>query len=137
MMIPKYAVSSHAAALLCVVALVGPLCAHAAPQGGPVAGEVPYAQAVEAFRAGRFPEAYGRFVALAEAGHANASRHALWMCEHGPSLFGRHWDCGPEQVERWTVAARRASQAQAISERPGVPAAQLPVSKVTKAPPWV
>lgn len=105
-----------AAPLLLGAALAFPMTAPAAPQGGLVSGDALYAQAMQAFRAGRFPDAYGRFVALADAGHAQAARHALWMCEHGPALFGSQWDCGPSQVEDWAGAAG----AQARS--PGCPA---------------
>ncbi len=64
-----------------------------------------HAQALESFRSGRFPEAYGRFIALAEAGHPTAARYALWMCEHGPDLFGKDWDCSQQQAEDWARAA--------------------------------
>jgi hypothetical protein len=64
-----------------------------------------HTRAVESFRVGRFPEAYGRFVALAEAGHAPSARYALWMCEQGPTLFGKDWDCSPQQVADWAKAA--------------------------------
>ncbi len=63
------------------------------------------ARAVESFRAGRFPEAYGRFVELANLGHPPAARYALWMCEHGPSLFGKAWDCSPQEIGEWAAAA--------------------------------
>ena len=62
-------------------------------------------RAVELFRQGRFPEAYGRFIELANAGHPASARHALWMCEQGPTLFGSDWDCAPHEVEDWTRAA--------------------------------
>ncbi|MBL8346889.1 MAG: hypothetical protein JNN03_15725 [Rubrivivax sp.] len=64
-----------------------------------------HARAEHAFQQGRFPEAYGRFVALADAGHAPAARRALWMCEHGLAHFGRDWDCAPHQVADWAAAA--------------------------------
>ncbi len=61
--------------------------------------------ALDSFRRGRFPEAYGRFVALAEAGHPASARYALWMCETGPTLFGKDWDCAPDQVQSWARTA--------------------------------
>jgi hypothetical protein len=64
-----------------------------------------HARAVASFRQGRFPEAYGRFVALAHAGHAASARYALWMCEQGPGLFGSDWDCAPQETEDWARAA--------------------------------
>ncbi len=62
-----------------------------------------HAKAVESFRSGRYAEAYGRFVALADAGHGAAARQALWMCLNGTTLFGRDWDCSPQQVEAWAA----------------------------------
>ncbi len=68
-----------------------------------------HARAEHAFQQGRFPEAYGRFVALADAGHAPAARRALWMCEHGLAHFGRDWDCAPHQVADWAAAVGLAA----------------------------
>ena len=65
-----------------------------------------HAKAVDSFRRARFPEAYGRFIALAAVGHAPSARVALWMCEQGPELFGRDWDCTPDEVTEWTLLAR-------------------------------
>jgi hypothetical protein len=87
------------AALLNVVA--GPPTALAS-----TAAQQLHARAVESFRQGRFPEAYGRFVQLANAGHPPAARIALWMCEHGPDLFGKDWDCATEEVIDWATVAR-------------------------------
>jgi hypothetical protein len=64
-----------------------------------------HARAVESFRQGRFPEAYGRFIDLANAGHAQSARYALWMCENGMLLFGKDWDCAPHEVEDWARTA--------------------------------
>lgn len=79
------------------------LAGGAAPRA--MSGEELYAEAANHFRHGRFPQAYGRFIALADAGHAPSARMALMMCEHGPTLFGRDWDCAPQQVEAWAAAA--------------------------------
>lgn len=64
-----------------------------------------HANAVEMFRQGRFPEAYGRFIQLANSGHPASARYALWMCEHGPALFGKEWDCAPHEIEDWARLA--------------------------------
>jgi len=66
-----------------------------------------YAQAVAAFRSGRFPDAYGRFVELADLGDAEAARLALWMYQRGPTLFGSDWDATPDQIAQWTALATR------------------------------
>jgi hypothetical protein len=63
------------------------------------------ARAVESFRQGRFPEAYGRFIDLANTGHPASACCALRMCEQGPALFGKDWDCAPHEAEDWARAA--------------------------------
>lgn len=81
-----------------------------APAATPMAAPITYAErmharAVESFRQGRFPEAYGRFIDLANTGHPSSALYALWMCEQGLALFGRDWDCAPHEVEDWARAA--------------------------------
>jgi hypothetical protein len=93
--------------------------------GMPAAAAPTYAErmhlrAVESFRSGRFPEAYGRFIDLADAGHPASARYALLMCEHGLALFGKDWDCAPHQVEDWTQAAS-ASAKTSVRGRSGTP----------------
>ena len=80
-----------------------------------------HARALESFRQGRFPEAYGRFIDLANAGHPAAARYALWMCEHGLALFGKDWDCAPHEAQDWARAAGVAPphiKAQSYSVKP-------------------
>jgi len=103
-----------------VLALVTGLAAQAEPRRPSEApADARHARALQSFQLGRYPEAYGRFVALANAGHPGAARQALWMCEHGPALFGRQWDCGPQQVTDWAAAARDATvQLPAYDEKP-------------------
>ena len=74
-------------------------------QSAPGAAERLHAKAVASFREARFPEAYGRFIALADAGHAPSAEQALWMYRHGPSLFGRDWDSTQEQLTGWAKLA--------------------------------
>lgn len=76
-------------------------------QSAPGAAERLHAQAVASFREARFPEAYGRFMSLADAGHAPAAEQALWMYRNGPSLFGKDWDSTQDQLTAW---ARLAGQ---------------------------
>ena len=71
------------------------------------AAERLHAKAVASFREARFSEAYGRFISLADAGHAPSAEQALWMYRHGPSLFGKDWDSSQEQLTAW---ARLAGQ---------------------------
>jgi len=60
-------------------------------------------KAVTSFQQGRFPEAYGRFIALADAGHAPAAELALFMFQNGPALFGKDWDVTQEQLTAWAA----------------------------------
>ena len=60
-----------------------------------------YASAVDAFRQHRYSAAYGRFVQLADDGHAPSAQLALVMYQNGPMLFGSNWDATPEQIEHW------------------------------------
>jgi hypothetical protein len=107
---------------LATAAMAAPAAPRPAPT--PLADQL-HARAEHAFQQGRFPEAYGRFVALADAGHPPAARRALWMCEHGLAHFGRDWDCAPHQVADWAAAAGVATpHLPAAAVRPQVPAAQ-------------
>jgi hypothetical protein len=68
--------------------------------------------AQQAFRAGRWAAAYGRFAALADRGDAPAAQVALLMATQGPALFGSHWSVSEGQRRRWQAlsdaAARRS-----------------------------
>lgn len=66
--------------------------------------------AQESFRQGRFPEAYGRFIEAANAGHGGAAQMALWMCRQGPALFAKDWDCHAAQVQQWMALSGEAPQ---------------------------
>lgn len=93
--------------LVAALAMAAPPELHAAGQpapGGaarPSAIERAHARALDSFRRARFPEAYGRLVALANVGHVPSARVALWMCEQGPAVFGSDWDCTPEEIDDW------------------------------------
>ena len=97
--------TSEALRLCMRVGLLGVVLAAPAVAAPPSHADRLHAQAVESFRNGRFPEAYGRFLVLAEAGHPASARYALWMCEHGLELFGRDWDCTPDEIQTWARAA--------------------------------
>lgn len=71
-------------------------------QSGTSVSDRLHANAVSSFRQGRFPEAYGRFISLADAGHAPAARMALWMYQQGPGLFGADWDSTQDQLDAWS-----------------------------------
>lgn len=74
-------------------------------QPAPGAAERLHNNAVISFRQARFSEAYGRLIALADAGHAPSAALALWMFANGPTLFGKDWDSSPEQLAAWAQLA--------------------------------
>ncbi|KQW46313.1 MULTISPECIES: hypothetical protein [unclassified Roseateles] len=82
-------------------------------QSTPATIERSHADALTSFRQARFPEAYGRFIALANAGHAPSAELALWMYRHGTSVFAREWDSTPEQLAAWTRLAGQPAPALA------------------------
>ena len=79
--------------------------AQSAPLTAPPTADRLHAHAVASFREARFPEAYGRFIKLADAGHAPSAELALWMYLHGPSLFGWAWDSTQDQLTAWAQLA--------------------------------
>lgn len=62
-----------------------------------------YDDAVAAFRVGRYPTAYGRFAALADAGHVPSAQAALFMLRHGVLLFGSAWSASEDQATYWNA----------------------------------
>ena len=98
-------------------------------RSAPSAAERLHADALASFRQARFPEAYGRFIALANAGHAPAAELALWMYLHGPSVFGREWDSSQEQVTAWAAfAGQVAPTLVALSD----PSVSSPLASLTR-----
>jgi hypothetical protein len=79
-----------------------------------------FADAGQSLRAGRFAEAYGRFVTLADEGDADAGRIALVMHRYGPEVFGSTWDASTEQLVQWTFWSAAAAQ-QELARRPRAP----------------
>jgi hypothetical protein len=87
-------------------------------QQAPGMAEKLHANAVASFRQARFPEAFGRFIALADAGHAPSAELALWMYTNGPSVFGRDWDSTPEQLTAWAKLAGQPAPTMLASAYP-------------------
>ena len=98
-------------------------------QFAPGAAERLHAHAVASFREARFSEAYGRFIGLADAGHAPAAEHALWMYRSGPSLFGKDWDSSQEQLTAWAKLAGQPAPTMVVVT---YPKALIPVASRTR-----
>ncbi len=93
--------------LVLIAALVGACFAPAAQAQSGLTHAQLYARAVASFQQGRFPDAYGRFIALANAGHAPAAELALFMSQNDTVLFGKDWDVTQEQLTAWSALAGR------------------------------
>jgi hypothetical protein len=63
------------------------------------------AQAVQAFQAREYADAYGRFAALADEGDATSALMALTLVRHGPRVFGSQWSATAGQLQRWSTMA--------------------------------
>jgi hypothetical protein len=93
---------------MAVVLLV--LAGHASAalaQSAASAVERQHADALASFRQARFPDAYGRFIRLADAGHAPSAEVALWMYLNGPTLFNPDWDSTQDQLTAWARLAHQ------------------------------
>jgi hypothetical protein len=75
-----------------------------------------YQQAQQHFRSGRRAAAYGRFAALADAGHAPSAQIALLMQRQGLELFGTAWDATPAQQQRWNALVVNAARGRIDAE---------------------
>jgi hypothetical protein len=69
-----------------------------------------YADATRWFREGRHAAAYGRIVALADAGHVPSAQLALVMHDQGRALFGSEWSASPDQRRRWNTLVINAAR---------------------------
>jgi hypothetical protein len=69
-----------------------------------------YANASRWLREGRHAAAYGRFAALADAGHVPSAQLALVMHDQGRALFGSDWSASPDQRRRWNALVVNAAR---------------------------
>ena len=101
-----------------IAALVG-ACFVPAAQAQPALTHAQlHARAVASFQQGRFPDAYGRFIALANVGHAPAAELALFMSQNDTALFGRDWDVTQEQLTAWSALAGRPAPVLQVRNYP-------------------
>ena len=98
-----------------LVAAVAACCAPAAQAQPASLRDKLQADAVASFQQARFSEAYGRFIALADAGHAPAAELALFMARNATVVFGKDWDVTQEQLTAW--AALTGQPAPALKAR--------------------
>ena len=90
------------------------------------ADEQAFAEAVDQYRKAQWSDAYGRLIPLANNGHRDAARIALFMYRYGVQLYRNDWDASDEEIESWTqLASQRATRRQA------------PAALRQKMPSWV
>ncbi len=90
--------------LVCLAALVCALLSPAAAR----AEDPSFSDAVAQFQKGRWSDAYGRFIEMANEGDADAARIAVFMQRYGPLLFGSNWDAAADDRADWQrLAASR------------------------------
>jgi hypothetical protein len=89
---------------------LAPVTAAAAASGGTQDAAL-FAEAMQLYRSSRWSAAYGRFMKLADDGHADSARIALLMLRHGRDFYGAEWTAASSQVTAWerTVAASPVS----------------------------
>lgn len=74
-----------------------------------------FLHALGLFREARWAAAYGRLSFLADEGHDEAARIALFMLRHGNDLFGSAWSASEDQVDAWIHAAARPARRRDLS----------------------
>jgi hypothetical protein len=85
--------------------------AGAFPAAASGVADAEYDAAVQAFRAGRTSDAFGRFIELANRGDVDAARIALFMNAYGPVLYGKYWEAGSQDVAYWASLVRNSPKA--------------------------
>ncbi len=80
------------------------------------AADVTFADAMEHYQRGQWPAAYGRFVALADRGDAEAARIAIMMLRYGAVLYGHSFGASQPQVDHWmNLAVQKIPQIVAVT----------------------
>lgn len=67
-----------------------------------------YNYAIKLYRQAKWAGAFGRFCVLADRGHPEAARIALFMLRYGPQLYGTAWSASQEQIDGWVYVASRS-----------------------------
>lgn len=94
------ATAALAVAGAAVATLAGPLATD--PTTQPELNEQ-HGHALELFRQGRHAAAYGRLIALADAGHVGAARLALVLATQGHAMVGAEFSATEAQQLRWNA----------------------------------
>lgn len=96
---PALLISAVAAVLL----LLSPSRAAPLP---PAKQVVTYEHAVKLYQKHDWSRAFGQFSTLAESGHQESARIALFMLQHGPQLYGTAWSSSQPQIAGWMKVSK-------------------------------
>lgn len=69
--------------------------------------EAQFQQAMTLYKQARWAGAYGRFCELADRGHPEAARIALFMLRYGTELYGSAWSASQDQIDGWIYLVSR------------------------------
>jgi hypothetical protein len=72
------------------------------------------AEALNAFRAQRYSAAFGRFAALADAGHVPSAEIALVMLRYSTTMFGSDWSASAPQQAGWHALLINNTRSRAV-----------------------
>jgi hypothetical protein len=113
---------------VCTAALLLTLACGAAPAwAGP---DSEFDLAIKSYRAGRWSDAYGKLIPLANNGNAQAARIVLFMYAHGPLLYGTAWDASVEDIELWSrLSGERAARQPGYDPLPPNPPSSPPLAQ--------
>jgi hypothetical protein len=83
------------------------LIAFAASAASARSDQADFENAMALYRSGKWAGAYGRFCNLADAGHSEAARIALFMLRYGTRLYGSGWTASESQINGWILLDSR------------------------------
>ncbi len=65
-----------------------------------------YETALSLYQKHQWSRAFGEFSRLAETGHQESARIALFMLQHGSQLYATAWSSHPAQITRWIQVSK-------------------------------
>jgi hypothetical protein len=83
------------------------LIAFAASAANARSDQADFENAMALYRSGKWAGAYGRFCNLADGGHSEAARIALFMLQYGTRLYGSGWTASESQINGWILLDSR------------------------------
>ena len=101
---------------------------------GPSSSSPQYRDAMAAYQAEQWPQAYEALATLADAGNPDAARVAALMARQGPYLFGQTFKADAERLARWEQSQypteERATARLDVGDEAGTAPAAVQVAHV-------